>query len=320
MLKTKTDDYNYKNNSFQMKSNNSLKFIINADDMGLCEERDSAIFELYSKGFISSASILVNGFNFRKSIEIARQINMPLGLHLNLTEGFPINITQKNSLVKKLSVDSFLNYDFRNNEEKIYEITKKNNSLIETYEEFLGKFIFREKLKNKEINFIDIKNEIISQIERFIKYYKSPPIHMDGHQHIHIIPEIAEIISEIMSNYFGIYHIRIPEENEDLFENLIYEVAYNDNKRNFHKKIINDCKVSRRIYAKNNILSTENFLGMTVMGKNFTEENIKISTEIYLNKIGIFYINVIEKKNEDFDYKTKFNPNKYSTELMIHPV
>jgi hypothetical protein len=143
---------------------------------------------------------------------------------------------------------------------------------------------------------------------------------MDGHQHIHIIPEIAEIISEIMSNYFGIYHIRIPEENEDLFENLIYEVAYNDNKRNFHKKIINDCKVSRRIYAKNNILSTENFLGMTVMGKNFTEENIKISREIYLNKIGIFYINVIEKKNEDFDYKTKFNPNKYSTELMIHPV
>jgi predicted glycoside hydrolase/deacetylase ChbG (UPF0249 family) len=100
MLNNKTDDYKYKNNSFQMKSSNSLKFIINADDMGLCEERDSAIFELYSKGFISSASILINGLNFRKSIEIARQINMPLGLHLNLTEGFPINITQKNSLVK----------------------------------------------------------------------------------------------------------------------------------------------------------------------------------------------------------------------------
>lgn len=301
MFKTKTDDSmnkinfkpkeNKENSPFEIQGNSSLKFIINSDDMGLCEERDNAIFELFSKGFISSASILVNGFNFKKSIEIARKIKMPVGLHLNLTEGFPINNSPNNSLIKKISTELFLNYDFRNNQEKIFEITRKFHNSIESYEEFHGKFIFRQKLNNKEINSIDIQNEIISQIERFIKFYKSPPNHIDGHQHIHIIPEIAEIISEIMSDYFGIYHVRIPEENEALFDNLVYEVPYNDDRRKFHKKIINDCKISRKIYLRNNILSTANFLGMTVMGKNFTENNIKLSKEIYLNNIGISLFN-----------------------------
>lgn len=299
MIKSKTNQFDEKLNSqnsdepsFQIKIDKSLKFIINADDMGLCEERDMAIFELYSKGLISSSSILVNGFNFEKSIELARQLNMPLGLHLNLTEGFPINYTQNNSLVKKITADSFINYDFENKKEEINRITNKRFDSIDCYEEFHGKFIFREKLSNKELHSIDIKNEIISQIERFIKYYKSPPIHVDAHQHIHVIPEIAEIISDIMSNYFGIYHVRIPEENETLFENLIYDVPYNSDRRNFHKKIINDCKISRKIYAQNNIFSTNNFLGMTVMGKNFTEKNIRISKDVYSNQISIFYLNL----------------------------
>jgi len=299
MLKIKNEDSKEKiklipkdNSTLKIKSSNSLKFIINSDDMGLCEERDSAIFELYSKGLISSASILVNGFNFIKAIENAREIKMPLGLHLNITEGFPINNTPNNSLVKKISAeanDSLINYDFRNNQKKIFEITNKNShdSIESSYEEFHGKYTFREKLNNKEINLIDIKNEVISQIERFIKFYKSPPMHLDGHQHIHIIPEIAEIVSEIMSCYFGIYHIRIPEENEVLFDRLVFEVPYNDFRRKFHKKIISDCRISRKIYTRNNILSTENFLGMTVMGKNFTHNNIELAKDLYLKEIGI---------------------------------
>jgi len=291
ILSNGNDNFDYK-----IEKSENFKIIINADDMGLCEERDNAIFELYLEGHISSASILVNGFNFRKSIERAREIKMPLGLHLNLTEGFPIFYSKNNSLIKSIDINSNINYDFRNNKNEIIEITKKNFDSIEDYQEFYGKFPFREKLKNNEISKIDIKNEIISQIERFIKFHKSPPSHLDGHQHIHIIPEIAEIIAEIMSNYFGIYHIRIPAENEELFNGLNYEIPYSEKRKTFHKKIISDCNESRNLYYKYNILSTESFMGMTLMGKNFTEENFKKAINIYKYKISNFYFIMLYSK------------------------
>ena len=68
-----------------INNTNKIKIIVNADDLGICEERDAAIFELYKNGSISSASILVNGINFENSVSRAKELKMPLGLHLNLT-------------------------------------------------------------------------------------------------------------------------------------------------------------------------------------------------------------------------------------------
>jgi len=127
----------------QLSTDNPLNIILNADDLGICTERDEAIFELYSKGIITSASILVNGKNFQTSITNAKLINMPLGLHLNLTEGTPINQKEinKNSLVSFEDVaHSFVMH---------------------------GKLGFRKKLNEGKINLNDIKYEIISQVKEF---------------------------------------------------------------------------------------------------------------------------------------------------------
>ena len=265
-----------------------MKFIINADDLGICEERDSAIFELFEKGYISSASILVNGLNFVNALEKAKKIKMPLGLHLNLTEGFPISTKtnpSNNSLLRKRepTKENPIEYNLNENKKYFEDLYREENRILKdeffNYE-FYGKFNFREKLKENQIKTIDIKNEIIAQIERFIIYNKSIPIHLDGHQHIHVIPELSEIISEIMSDYFGIYRIRIPMENEEFFGSLNYPIPYPEEKRVFHKKIISDSKISKEIYASKNIFSTENFFGMTLTGKNMTLENIKKAIEL----------------------------------------
>jgi predicted glycoside hydrolase/deacetylase ChbG (UPF0249 family) len=117
-----------------------MKLIINADDFGICEERDRGILELFAKGYVSSATALVNFPNFEKSIEEARKLNLPIGLHLNLTEGEPI-----------------------------YDINIEHNSLVELNPltnqfEFYGKFKFRERMKEGKILSADIKNEIIYQV------------------------------------------------------------------------------------------------------------------------------------------------------------
>lgn len=184
------------NKTFRSENKFSIKFlneyvIVNADDLGLCEERDKGIFELFEKKAISSASIMVNGSSFESAILQSKRLNMPLGIHLNLTEGEPINKMnlESNTLV---GIDS---------NTKCYSMH--------------GKFKLRELIDNNKINMNDVKNELISQVLSFlnqillfIKTYQGIPDHFDGHQHIHVIPSIAEVIANLASNYFGIYCTR----------------------------------------------------------------------------------------------------------------
>lgn len=79
--------------------------IINADDLGYAAERDNAIFALFehqtrkttvdtqtehTSSRVTSATILANGRTAIEATKIAKRLNMPLGLHLNLTEGAPL--------------------------------------------------------------------------------------------------------------------------------------------------------------------------------------------------------------------------------------
>ena len=107
-----------------------LHIVVNADDLGICEDRDAGIFELFNEGIVSSSSILANGLNFIPSIKKATKIGLPLGLHLNLTEGEPIYLDniETNTLVEFNSVS------------KKYEMHGKHN--------------FRDKIVNNEIKYL----------------------------------------------------------------------------------------------------------------------------------------------------------------------
>lgn len=65
--------------------------IVNADDLGISQTVNEAIFDLMSRGRISSATIMANGPAMR---EAARQVsNFPrcsFGVHLNLTQFEPL--------------------------------------------------------------------------------------------------------------------------------------------------------------------------------------------------------------------------------------
>ncbi|XP_064612412.1 carbohydrate deacetylase-like [Liolophura sinensis] len=73
--------------------------IINADDFGYSSERDQGIIECFQKSAISSASLMVTGVNVVQAVERAKKENLPLGLHLNLTEGVPVGGAKYHNLV-----------------------------------------------------------------------------------------------------------------------------------------------------------------------------------------------------------------------------
>lgn len=117
-----------------------MKLIINADDLGICRERDEGIFELFEKGCISSASILMNSINCEESICRAKKVGLPLGLHLNLTEGQPV-------FKWKIEQNSLVYYD----------------EVKDCYSMY-GKFDFRNRFEKGAILESDISNEIIHQV------------------------------------------------------------------------------------------------------------------------------------------------------------
>ena len=80
------------------------KIIINADDFGWCCERDKGILELFEKGCITSTTVLINGPNAINALKEAKRIGLPVGLHLNLTEGMPVKQKIDNNTLTKQAV------------------------------------------------------------------------------------------------------------------------------------------------------------------------------------------------------------------------
>ena len=73
---------------------------------------------------------------------------------------------------------------------------------------FRGKdFLYQTRQWSKEcLNFV--KQELRAQIERFIDVVGFRPSHVDGHNHVHLIPQVAECICEVCPKY-GIYKVRM---------------------------------------------------------------------------------------------------------------
>ncbi|KAJ7333890.1 hypothetical protein OS493_015983 [Desmophyllum pertusum] len=108
-----------------MADDNATRWlVINADDFGYCDQRNRGIVESFQAGVVSSASLLVNADKASEAVQLSREYGIPLGLHLNLTEGRPIK-TRNNSLTSE-------------------------NGLMR------GKFGFREALKSGEIDLDEV--------------------------------------------------------------------------------------------------------------------------------------------------------------------
>lgn len=181
--------------------------IINADDLGYSDERDDGIvrktyvcktfgvgysllgalqIEGHTNGLITSASGMANGCSLPRALAKAHKAGLPVGLHLNFTEGCPVAPPD--------SVPSLLNDGF-----------------------LRGKFSFRQALAQGLVRPGEMEVEARAQVLAFIAAHPSgaPPTHWDGHQHIQVLPDVLHAVLPVMAS-FGVWRTRIPRCVEDL--------------------------------------------------------------------------------------------------------
>ncbi|XP_070571847.1 carbohydrate deacetylase-like [Ptychodera flava] len=218
------------------------RLVINGDDFGYCPERNRGIVECFQKKAITSASLMINAVYMNDAVVLAKKHSLPLGLHLNLTEGLPVS--------QEL-------------------INKESSSLLTSDGYFHGKYGFRESLKKGLIDVEEVRMEIRAQILRFRDVVGEMPLYVDGHQHCHVLSGIRNVFAEVLQEC-GIGMTRLPIEF-----GLEKCVWLDKAAMAFFKGIEEDAKIAKEVLLAHGVRHPHGYMGLSTMGSNMSVEHIQ---------------------------------------------
>ena len=216
-----------------------VKLIFNADDFGISQGVNEAIFKAHTQGILNSTSIMITLKYVPQALELAKQMpDLNIGLHANLTN--------ESSVLKQNEIPLLVD---ENGKFKHGFVNLACLSLLHPTE-----------LKNQA------KKEIKAQIEKALSC-GIKLTHLDSHRHIHMIPAIFKAYMESAEEY-NIPRIRFVNENPittikqtsskewltdgGLIKNLVLiscavvnKILFGFKSDTYFYSIINTCKITR---------------------------------------------------------------------------
>jgi predicted glycoside hydrolase/deacetylase ChbG (UPF0249 family) len=163
-----------------LKKIGSKRLIVNADDFGLTEGINRGISDGFKTGVVTSTSLLATMPSFDHAVQLALENNLDIGIHASLTLGKPCSENKR-----------------------LYPILE-NGEFIKSCKHLFW------SIYTRQIDLNDLKGEIASQI---IKIRKNglEISHINGHQHVLMLPCLFRLTMELMKEYH-IPFFRIPDE------------------------------------------------------------------------------------------------------------
>jgi predicted glycoside hydrolase/deacetylase ChbG (UPF0249 family) len=218
------------------------QLIVNADDLGADEARNTGIFEAIEAGVVTSVSILPNGPALKDALGRICSLGLnsiSIGLHFNLSEGRPLA-------------------------EGLKLLTGPDGC-------FRGK-AWSQKMFVKQGE-PGLEDEIRREFEAQIATLRNSGVrldHLDGHQHVHILPAAAAIVAN-KAKAHGIQWIRIPEEPADELQPAFQAESDRVEARFFS----GHAAKARPLYQPSGFRAADHFRGLFFKGKlpaNFWSE------------------------------------------------
>lgn len=221
------------------------KIILTADDLGISKEVNEAVKES-CENILTSSPIMANMDLFEEAVNIYKNSNFDIGVHLNIIEGKPLIKDNNNPLTDK-------NGNF-------------NNSFIQ---------ILINSYNKKYMEFVE--KEFRAQIEAVINKGIKPKF-INSHVHTHSIPKIFELCAKLAKEY-DIEIIRTQKENfyfvPDIKRHLKLSYFINIIK---HLLLNFFTLINTKTLKKYNLKTNKNFIGVLYtlnMDKNTIIEGIK---------------------------------------------
>jgi chitin disaccharide deacetylase len=147
------------------------RLVINADDFGFDAAIDRGILKAHRDGIVTSASLLVTGRSARVAVQEARAQDLALGVHLCLTS----------SLVPA------------SNPSTVPSLAPRGR-FRKSWREVLGVWM------GQQLDVEEIAAEFRSQVA-LARELGAAPDHLDAHQHLHLLPGVAEVVQAISEEF-----------------------------------------------------------------------------------------------------------------------
>lgn len=148
----------------------AIRLVVNADDLGLHPSIDAGILRAHREGIVTSTTALVTGRSAAKAIAEAKAQGLPIGVHLCLTTNLPPAADPA----------------------RVPSVAPK------------GKFRPRwpqvlAAWAAGRIRLPEVETEFRAQIA-LAKALGAKPDHLDGHQHLHVLPGFASVVRAIAAD------------------------------------------------------------------------------------------------------------------------
>jgi chitin disaccharide deacetylase len=158
------------------------RLIVHADDFGLSEAVNRAVVAAHENGIVTATSLMACGDAFEHAVALAKACpTLDVGVHLTLTEQRPAAAL-----------------------ETVQSLVGPDGAFAPHAVQFTKRYL------RGEIVLAEVRTELDAQIRRVLDHGLTPS-HLDGHQHVHVLPGIARIVAEL-AGVFGIRAVRCPAE------------------------------------------------------------------------------------------------------------
>ncbi|WP_312946837.1 chitin disaccharide deacetylase [Superficieibacter sp.] len=135
--------------------------IVNADDFGLSKGVNYGIIDAVREGVVTSTTAMMNATAIEHAARLSAETpQLGVGLHFVLSFGRPL--TAMPSL---------------------------------TRDGMLGKWIW-EVAEQGKLDLDEVKGELNAQYQRFLQVFGRSPTHIDGHHHVHLIPQVYPLVAQ----------------------------------------------------------------------------------------------------------------------------
>ncbi|XP_077015227.1 carbohydrate deacetylase [Tamandua tetradactyla] len=216
-----------------------VRLVVTADDFGYCPRRDEGIVEAFLAGTVTSVSLLVNGAAAESAAGLARTHGIPTGLHANLSEGCPVGPARPGA-----------------------------SSLLGPKGFFLGKMGFREALAAGVVALPQVREELEAQLSRFRELMGRNPTHVDGHQHVHVLPGVCQVFAEALQAC-GVCFTRLPLERGVGGCPWLEAAA-----RAFACAVERDARAAVVPFSRHGLRWTDAFLGLSTCGRHMSPHRV----------------------------------------------
>jgi len=149
------------------------QLIITADDCGLSEGINDTTYQLHMDGIVTTATVMMNFPATQHALDmVASTPTLCAGVHLNLTDGFPLS---------NISPDSGLVFADGRFQPRTLLYTRALFSAPQWQEA--------------------VQQEMTAQIETYMQLSGKTPEHLTTHMHFHVVPSLRNMVLDLATQY-----------------------------------------------------------------------------------------------------------------------